>query len=358
MQPLRRVCTSSLRAALTVSLQKWAHCMPPSACAARVQLPRVWSRTSLCAAAARYVPSPPPAHTRRTRAAHAACTPCAHRVQGVAGHFATYESAVHGFAHARALTALRARAAAKRTLRSPLTYGARLRMHKGGFFSEEMRAWSLPFPGSDASVVRRTQRICVEQGALPSAPHDASPAVLPISYAAYFTLPSLYSAMLMAVYGTVFSLLARFAWGRKLLLAFPRFFTRGLFSHEGPTPQQLRDTTFAMHFFVRGYWARTAATLLQQPHAPAPPEHEVSAVVRVMGPEPGYVATSDMLVTCARTLLEERTALAVPPGVYTPGAVFRGGTSILRRLQQQSAHIDFALLQPPSATTPPPLAHL
>ena len=40
--------------------------------------------------------------------------------------------------------------------------------------------------------------------------------------------------------------LAKFSLGRRLLLAFPRLFTFGLFSHAGPSEEQMAATSFAM----------------------------------------------------------------------------------------------------------------
>lgn len=44
--------------------------------------------------------------------------------------------------------------------------------------------------------------------------------------------------MAMAV-GGVMSLLAKYSWGRSLLLRYPAFFSYGLVSHEGPTQEQV-----------------------------------------------------------------------------------------------------------------------
>lgn len=90
--------------------------------------------------------------------------------------------------------------------------------------------------------------------------------------------------------------------------------------------------------------------------APPPPKPDVHAVVRVSGPEPGYDATSRMVVACALTVLEEAPAMLAGkaagcgPGVLTPGAAFRG-THLVPRLQ--AAGIRFEVLQAPAAATAP-----
>ena len=74
------------------------------------------------------------------------------------------------------------------------------------FYGKEVDKWSLPFLGSDPSVVRRTQRYKYEELEQP-----------PLQYGAYFTMPSiLYIAALM-FFGSIFNLLASFQCGRNLL---------------------------------------------------------------------------------------------------------------------------------------------
>ncbi len=68
-------------------------------------------------------------------------------------------------------------------------------------------------------------------------------------YGAFFTVSSLFWVSVVAVVGGVFGFLARFGWGRRLLLAFPRLFSFGFFSHAGPTRKQMQATSFAMTFF-------------------------------------------------------------------------------------------------------------
>uniref|UniRef100_A0A6S8CMZ8 Saccharopine dehydrogenase NADP binding domain-containing protein n=1 Tax=Aplanochytrium stocchinoi TaxID=215587 RepID=A0A6S8CMZ8_9STRA len=70
-----------------------------------------------------------------------------------AGHYATYESAVMGFANQHKLKAIRKKAGSKRI---PLVGGVRPRTLKP-FYNTERKAYSIPFPGSDPSIVKRTQ---------------------------------------------------------------------------------------------------------------------------------------------------------------------------------------------------------
>ena len=95
--------------------------------------------------------------------------------------------------------------------------------------------------GSDASVVRRTQ-------AGLGAQHKPT-----VHYSAYFTVPTYLTFLLFAVFGKLLETLAKFSWGRKALLKYPRLFSYGLFSREGPNEQQLAQTRFQMRFIGHGY---------------------------------------------------------------------------------------------------------
>ena len=47
--------------------------------------------------------------------------------------------------------------------------------------------------------------------------------------------------------------LAKYAWGRALLLKFPGLFSYGLVSHEGPTQEQMEKTTCEVMLYGSGY---------------------------------------------------------------------------------------------------------
>eukprot|EP00048_Salpingoeca_helianthica_P023178 m.22799 g.22799 ORF g.22799 m.22799 type:complete len:424 (-) comp8371_c0_seq1:647-1918(-) len=233
---------------------------------------------------------------------------------GVKGHYTTYECAVHGFGSQKSLANIRKQRGA-----APLSVpGPRLPKRGKFFFSRDARSYCVPFPGSDASIVRRTQLFYASAG-------DAS-LPRPVHYAAYFTLPSLFWSIVFLLFGTVFAFLASFRLTRVLLLKFPGFFSFGRFSHEGPTAEHLRRTTFEMVFHAKGYSQPPPAAAAAP--APAP---DCSVVTAVSGPEPGYVATPIFLVDSALCLLEERAL--IPSGVLTTAAAF-AKTKLIERLQK------------------------
>jgi short subunit dehydrogenase-like uncharacterized protein len=257
---------------------------------------------------------------------------------GFGGHFATYESAVLGFASVAELQRTR-RAYALRyphLARVPLP-GAPPRK-RGAWFARGPH-WALPFPGSDASVVRRSQRALHAARLLAAGEEGGSaapalPLPQPVHYEAFFTVASTWSLCLSVLFGGALSLLAPWAWGRRLLLAAPGLFSGGIFSHAGPTAAQLAETSFEMEFVARGSGAG----------------EEARCVVR--GPEPGYVATPALLLGAALTLLEVRGGGggggggsgggafgACPGGVLTPASAFRG-TALLQRLRALGVSFD------------------
>ncbi len=140
-----------------------------------------------------------------------------------------------------------------------------------------------------------------------------------------------------------------------------------MFSHadtyihnEGPTQQQLEETSFQMDFRVLG-----CQTALSREESRAGGAEEVSLPphvsmrVRVSGPEPGYVATPLIFVALAKCLLKEygendqrdprygegiEEKLALPKGgVFTPHAVFSTSRSIFSFLHD--ADIRFQVIE-------------
>lgn len=156
-------------------------------------------------------------------------------------------------------------------------------------------------------------------------------------FGASFCVSSPARAAAVALVGSVFNLLATYAWGRSLLLRYPQAFTMGAFSEVGPSEDALSKLSFKAIFLASG-WTKARAPpphsnpdanadsqpeLRTQASADAPPTAELDTFVRaaVSGPEPGYVATSKMFAAMARFVLEERARLSASCGVFTPGGL-------------------------------------
>ena len=185
----------------------------------------------------------------------------------------------------------------------------------------------MPFPAADASVVRSSLRA----NAL------LRNEVIAPQYAAYVAVASdsWYSLAAVSVFGAVFGGLSSFQSGRELLLAYPAFFSGGVFSHEGPSEEQLATTSFRTTFFASGFSGKESVSTSDR-RTP-----DVHIVTEVSGPEPGYVATPAISVTLALCLLEEIGSM--PRGVLTPAAAFHASGTIFDRLRE--AGISFKVLK-------------
>lgn len=157
--------------------------------------------------------------------------------------------------------------------------------------------------------------------------------------------------VLFILLGFLFSVLARWPWGRKLLLDNPRLFSNGMFSHQGPSSKQIKETSFSMKFLAWGAAAPAEIPPPPPPSSSAPGAggagrasagaKEAPLQLIVAGPEPGYVACSHLIVQTALCILQEGDKLPFKGGCYTPGSALRG-TTIIPRLQ--SAGIQFKVL--------------
>jgi hypothetical protein len=87
--------------------------------------------------------------------------------------------------------------------------GSRLPIRKGFFFDKRVQKWVIPFLGSDASVVKRTQVTNTVE-------YDKDS--VPFQYAAYFGFHTFFWMAVAMLVGLVFFVLAKFNFGRKMLL--------------------------------------------------------------------------------------------------------------------------------------------
>lgn len=224
-------------------------------------------------------------------------------------HDGTWQSAVYGFADSHKLQKLR-----RQFNHKPLpAVGSKLKRRGALFFSNEIQQYSVPFMGSDPSVVKRSQRFLAEE-------HQATP----VQYGAYAGVGGFGSVIKLIFAGMMFWFLVKFSFGRDLLMKHPKFFTFGAFSKAGPTRKQMEGSSFQFAFYGEGY------TDDQDP-SQGKPNSKIRTLVQ--GPEAGYVATPITMVQSALTILNETTALPKKGGVYSPGAAF-AKTTLIERLNK------------------------
>ncbi|KAE8601760.1 hypothetical protein XENTR_v10013784 [Xenopus tropicalis] len=242
--------------------------------------------------------------------------------KGTCIHDGTWQSAVHGIADEGNLRKLRKQLAYK-----PLpVVGKKMKRRGPVFYSNELKEYAIPFLGADASVVRRTQRYLYEN--LQESP---------VQYAAYVSVGGLTSVIKLMFAGLFFLLFTKFSCGRKLLIKFPKFFSFGYFSKEGPTQEQMDGASFTMTFFGEGY---------SQGYNPQDGTPNVKICTQVSGPEVAYVATPIAMVQTGVTILKDSSLLPKSGGVYTPGAAF-SKTKLIERLNKAGLH--FTVISKPEA---------
>jgi len=193
----------------------------------------------------------------------------------------------------------------------------RIPVHKE---THTLDSWAVPLAGDEPQVYR-TQRYR----------HD----VLhqrPIQFHGYMCLPSFGAALGVFIGMIYFVLISYFSLTRYLLLKFPEKMTGGVFNRKGPTREQLKGVKFTSTLIGRGW-----SDKLVEPSDEHSKEPDASIVVKVSGPDPGYTATSLMMVACAMTILREKNNCTERGGVMTPGTAFMN-TNLIQRLQQRECH--------------------
>lgn len=238
--------------------------------------------------------------------------------KGGKGNFATWHSAVYGFANAKQLVALR-----KENRKEPLPkYTPKLTKRPSYFFHDTLQRWCIPFPGADASVVRRSQGYLYRN-------KDQRA----VQYGAYVSLSGLYSLFCLIVGGLFFGFMCGYEFGRSLLLKYPSFFSMGSFSKDGPTREQIDGTSFTMSFFAEGF---------SNEESEKTGKHDAALATKVSGPEPGYITTPIAMVQAGLVILQEQDKMPGKGGVYPAGAAF-AETSLLARLEKNG--IQFTIVE-------------
>ncbi|XP_063713664.1 saccharopine dehydrogenase-like oxidoreductase [Symsagittifera roscoffensis] len=230
---------------------------------------------------------------------------------GPSGYIAndgTWQSAIHGFANQGQLKALRK----SQGLEPVKYYGPRL-PNRGAFFRDPKLGYCIPFMGSDASVVLRTQRHL--------ALRERSD---PIRFRPYAVIGGVFNLILMMLFGSIFSLFAKYSITRRLLQKYPRFFSCGCFSKGGPTRKQMSEASFAVYFKGQGFVSSFERDQKKQP--------TVHATSVFRGPDAAYIGTSIIFLEAALCLLKEPDNMPNEGGVYTPGIAFRD-TTLIERLR-------------------------
>lgn len=231
------------------------------------------------------------------------------KTKGAGINFGTYESAVYGVAHAGELKQIRRNLFPKRTPRFSPSLKERSLMHR----SEVLNGmWALPFPGSDRSVVARSQRHM----------YDVDKK-RPVQMRAYAVLPGFFSALGILVGVIIFGLMCQFKLGRRILLSHPKLCTFGFISKDGPEEATNENGKFDIWFLGQG-WKQKIKNADEEIDIPM----NKKMLTRVSAVNPGYGATCIALLISATTILKESDKMPFNGGVLPPGAAFRNTNMI------------------------------
>ncbi|KDR12595.1 saccharopine dehydrogenase-like oxidoreductase [Zootermopsis nevadensis] len=228
-------------------------------------------------------------------------------VQGAFVHYGTWESMVYGLAHYNELRPLRQKLFPDRLPQFTPKLKRRLL-----FKNKEFDGWCVPFPGSDRSVMLRSQRYFFEHEKL-----------RPVQVQTYLLIKSVFSVFALGILGLIFVVLSKFQCGRNLLLKYPQLFSGGAISHEGPSVENMKKSYINLMLFGEG-WAEKLAEPTDQHDLP-PNKH---VTVKISGEDPFYGLTSLILLLSAVTILRESDKMPGRGGVYPPGAAFAKTTLI------------------------------
>ena len=89
---------------------------------------------------------------------------------------------------------------------------------------EGVRGKAMNFPGSDSSIVRRSQAaLASENGTID-----------PIKFSIYAVFESAKASIILITAGLLFGILSKFSFGQHLLMRFVSFFSFGWFTRAGP----------------------------------------------------------------------------------------------------------------------------
>ncbi|KAF8525261.1 hypothetical protein BU17DRAFT_42053 [Hysterangium stoloniferum] len=229
-------------------------------------------------------------------------------------NYATYQAAIKGFSSTTELREMRKNLARLRP--TPIPAGPPLKVKVGGIFgraafSRNPRngAWLVPYFFSDPAIVRLSQIITLHNSRVSGI---SVPTYPPVHFAAHIEIPSRTYFMLFFVHFVIFQYLAVRSWGRNLLYSYPSLFSWGLVRNKDITMHELQGTTFTETFHARGYSSTLHPTPVNKP--------DVDLVVRVSGPEPGYISTAIIFLETASLMLRRRNHIR--KGVLTPAVAF------------------------------------
>ncbi|KAI4292308.1 hypothetical protein PAPHI01_1582 [Pancytospora philotis] len=167
-------------------------------------------------------------------------------------------------------------------------------------YNQLLKAYDVPFKGSDVYVVKRTAEWLRSSGRCE------------LRYSAYLSVGALPYLALYYIYGFIILLLSRVGCLRRYIAGHPELFSCGLVKRDGPTQSDISRARFTMHLSAVGKRAGKEAAM-----------H-----LRIAGPDPGYISTAIFATQCVSELLADGRDASC--GVLTPGQAFKAAALVDR----------------------------
>jgi hypothetical protein len=180
---------------------------------------------------------------------------------------------------------------------------------------------SAPYPSIDKSIMTRSQRHFFKQ-------ENKRPVQLNVYFVFSTFLQFLAIVLAGGLHLILLLFLINFKFGRSLLLHYPRFFSLGLISRDGPTEKVMDSTMFEMTFIGEG-WKEKSDDPLAYNDKPV----NKKMVIKLTSPHSAYGATCVAILLSAKTILEDSKKMPANGGVLPPGAAF-ANTSLFQKLTE------------------------
>lgn len=186
-------------------------------------------------------------------------------------------------------------------------------------YHKETNTYLLKFMGSDASCVLATDRYLRYRNKTSPNPVEIDPHP---NMSISFGVDSKSNAYKVLGYGAVFSTLARFEAGCKILHSNPALFTNNVFREGGPTEEEIAVGSFKTYCTAYGM------------------DEKESVKVVCSGPEPGYVATPQIIVALALMIKTHKDEIQFNDGgVMVPGVAFGKSDTVYKVLSEEGIDI-------------------
>lgn len=157
-----------------------------------------------------------------------------------------------------------------------------------------LSGWNIPFLGTDKPTVQRSQTY-----------HYETSGERPLLFQPYMNIPRFWYIFLMTLLLPVIASMWLFRCGQAFVERHVETFTRGLFSSQGPSREQMESTQFKTTLVGKG-WTKIEGD--DPKDEPKRPFDKVMTVV-VSGPDPAYLGTSILAIQAALTVLLDQEVM-------------------------------------------------